>query len=81
MGPALWTVTLLGLMWLWILNRKRLTGFASIAMMLALAACVSCSGGSSPHSTQGTPAGTYAATVTGTSGSLNHSLSLTVVVR
>jgi len=80
-GLVLWTATPLGLMGLWIRNRKRLTRFALIAMMFALSLCVACSGGSSPPPTQGTPAGTYTATVTGTSGSLNHTTTLTVVVQ
>jgi uncharacterized membrane protein len=47
---------------------------------LTLASLLGC-GGSSSHTTPGTPSGTYTATITATSGSLNHNTTLTVVVQ
>jgi len=44
---------------------------------LGMAGC----GGGGSSSTPGTPAGTYTATVTATSGNLNHRTALTVVVQ
>jgi len=66
-------------------NRKRLPAFA-VAVVLALAFCLSCGGGSSyttppPHITPGTPSGTYAVTITATSGNLSHNLALQLIVQ
>jgi subtilisin family serine protease len=59
----------------------RLLGASAFLTMAAF--CVSCStgSGSGPPPTQGTPAGTYMITVTGTSGSLSHSASFQLVVK
>jgi len=66
--------------------RARLWLTAS-AVLLVGGFCVACGGGTStgtgpppPPPTQGTPAGTYAITVTGTSGSLSHSASYKLIV-
>ena len=57
---------------------------ASCVLTLAVF-CVSCSSGSGsgagPPPAEGTPAGTYSITVTGTSGSLSHSASFQLVVK
>ena len=76
---------LLGSVGLLLRNRKRLPAFA-VTGILALGFCVSCGGNSSyttppPHITPGTPSGTYAVTITATSGNLNHNLALQVIVQ
>jgi hypothetical protein len=76
---------LLGSVGLLLRNRKRLPTIAVPAMM-ALAFCVSCGGGSSyqtppPHTTPGTPSGTYTVTITATSGNLSRNLTLQVIVQ
>ncbi|HET6930546.1 MAG TPA: S8 family serine peptidase, partial [Candidatus Acidoferrum sp.] len=67
---------------------RRVKGFARLlgaSAVLTLAAfCVSCSTGTGsgpPPPTQGTPAGTYTITVSGTSGSLSHSASFQLAVK
>jgi hypothetical protein len=79
--PMTWMVMLLGSGWLLLRNRKRLQSLAGPLIVVAFASWVGC-GGSSPssHTTPGTPTGTYTATITATSGSLNHNMTLTVVV-
>ena len=81
--PLAWTALVLGSGWLFLRNRKRLPGLAAPLIVLAFATWVGCGGGasSSHHTTPGTPAGTYTATVTATSGSISHSMPLTVVVQ
>jgi hypothetical protein len=66
---------------LFINHRRRLPALAAPLIVLASIAMGGCGGGSSPQSTQGTPAGTYTATVTATSGSLNHTTTLTIIVQ
>jgi hypothetical protein len=78
--PVVWVVILLGSSSMLIRNRKRSPLLAAPVIVLALLTFVSC-GGSSSHTTLGTPAGTYNMTVGATSGSLSHSTSLTVVVQ
>jgi trimeric autotransporter adhesin len=80
--PLAWTLTLLASGWLFVRQRKRLPRLAAPVIVLALASLAGCGGGSSPaHTTPGTPPGTYAATITATSGNLSHSMPLTVVVQ
>jgi hypothetical protein len=66
-------------------NRKRSPAFA-VAVILALASCVSCGGGPSyttppPHIAPGTPSGAYSVTITATSGNLSQNLALQVIVQ
>jgi len=74
---------LLGSAWLFVRNRKRLPALAAPVVVLAFAFCVSCGGSGSPssHTTPGTPAATYTATITATSGDHSHTVPLTVVVQ
>jgi hypothetical protein len=73
---------MLGSGWLFLRNRKRLPSLVAPLIVLAFASLVGCGGsGSSSHTTVGTPSGTYRATVTATSGSLSHNMTLTVVVQ
>jgi hypothetical protein len=81
--PLTWSFILLGSIWLWVRNRKRLTALGAPIVVLALALLVSCggSGSSSTHTTPGTPSGTYAVTITATSGSISNNVALQVVVQ
>jgi hypothetical protein len=83
--PLAFTLMLLGSGWFWLRTRKRGPTLLSPVMVLALAAFVSCggngSGGGSHQTTPGTPAGTYAATITATAGSVSHTTALQVVVQ
>ena len=81
-APLLWTLALLGFGVL--LGRKqrarRVPAIATATFAMVLLA--GCGGGStSPQPGQGTPAGTYTAMVTATSGNVSHSAALTVVVQ
>ena len=79
--PAAWTLMFLGSGWLLLGKRKRLANLAAPLIVLALASCLGCGGSSSSHMTPGTPAGTYTATITATSGGLSHNMSVTVIVK
>jgi hypothetical protein len=81
--PLTWSFILLGSIWLWVRNRKRLTALGAPIVVLALALLVSCggSGSSSTHTTPGTPSGTYAVTITATSGSISNNVAPQVVVQ
>ena len=77
-----WTIVLLasGLLFAGYRRRKPALAIPMIAVaFLGMAACGG--GGSSTTTTPGTPAGTYTATVTAKSGSLNHTATLTVIVQ
>jgi hypothetical protein len=81
-----WMMLLLTLGFLLVRRRRNVVVAAIPAMVLAVASWVGCGGGggggsSSSHTTPGTPTGIYTATVTATSGSLNHKTALTVVVQ
>jgi hypothetical protein len=74
---------LVGFSWLALRSRKRAPVLFAPLLMLAMLSWVACggSGTSSSHNTQGTPAGTYTASVTATSGSLTHTTAFTVTVQ
>lgn len=78
-----WTLVMFGAGLAGMLSRRRLPAMAAPMIALAVASWVGCGGGggSSSHTTPGTPAGTYTATITATSGSLNHDMTLTVIVQ
>lgn len=81
-------ICLLAMAWMWIFSRT-LTRTQSWKLAAAVAVqlisfCVSCGGGSNvtppPPQTQGTPAGFYNITVTGTSGNVQHSEQVSLIV-
>jgi hypothetical protein len=77
-----WTLALFASYLLFIGKPRRRPVLSSSIIVLAFIAVAGCgSGGSSSHSTPGTPVGTYTATVKATSGSLSHSTILKVVVQ
>jgi hypothetical protein len=77
-----WSVLLFAAGVLGMLNRRRRPVLGASIIVLAFVSLVGCGGGnSSSHTTPGTPAGTYTATVTATSGSLNHNMTSTVIVQ
>jgi hypothetical protein len=83
--PLAGMLLLLGSAGLLLQNRKRSLAFA-VPVMLAVAFCVCCGGNSSyttppPHITPGTPSGTYAVTITATSGNLSNNLVLQIIVQ
>ena len=83
-APVAWTAILLGTLLPWKRKRPLLMAIAVIAF--AGVSVIGCGGGGSSSSshtttTPGTPAGTYTATITAVSGSLNHSTTMTVVVQ
>jgi hypothetical protein len=79
------TMTLVGFSCLALRNRKCAPILAVPLLMLATLTGAACGGSgsssSSSHNTQGTPPGTYTATVTATSGSLSHTMVLKVTVQ
>jgi hypothetical protein len=80
--PIQWTVVLLASGLLFAGYRRRKPALAIPMIAVALFGMAACGGGSSAGSTTpGTPSGTYTATVTAKSGSLNHTAELTVIVQ
>ena len=86
-GLPLASIPVAGLLgWLLTRKRRRIAMRAALLVMAALTPWAGCgSGGSSTppitKTTPGTPAGTYTATVTATSGSLSHTTALQVIVQ
>ncbi len=83
--PGTWPVTLLwtflGTTCVCLWSRKTRPAFAAV-LALALLFCPGCGGGSSSGTkpSAGTPAGTYTVTITATSGTISHTMSLQLVV-
>lgn len=83
-GFPLASIPAVGLLgWLLLRKRKRLPML--VVLLIAATFTIGCSGGGSstppPTTTPGTPAGTYTATVSATSGTLTHTTTLQVVVQ
>jgi len=79
-----WALLLLGggLLFVGLGRQRQRPVLAAATIVLGIAGWVSCGGGgSSPQTTPGTPAGTYTATITAKSGTLNHNTALTVIVQ
>lgn len=82
MMPIRWTIVLLASGLLFVGYRRRIPTLAIPMIAVLFFGMAACGGGStSPMTTPRTPAGTYTATVTAKSGSLNHSTALTVIVQ
>lgn len=81
-GPVGWTLAV-GTALLIFVGKRRRPVLSTAVMVLAFIAVGGCGGSSSSTSSggKGTPAGTYAVTVTATSGSLSHQAALTVIVQ
>ena len=65
-------------------SRRRWIGLLGLVLIASVITAVGCGGGgggSSQRKSQGTPAGTYAITVTGTSGSISHSATVSFTVQ
>lgn len=79
-APFAWTVVL-AMCWTVFMSDSRRRITSAMVVVLAVVLLVSCGGGtSSSHTTPGTPAGTYTATVTAKLGSDETSTTLTVIV-
>lgn len=59
-------------------SRRTIVGFAACLIVFCL---TSCGGNNASGTTQGTPAGSYSLTVSGTSGNLTRTVTLTLVVK
>jgi subtilase family serine protease len=62
-------------------SRRRWAVIFGFTVLIALAVGVACGGGGSGNQSHGTPAGTYAITVTGTSGSITHNATVSFTVQ
>lgn len=80
---AMWlTTSLVGLIGIVSIpdKRKRKIGFLLLLVVIGAIAMTSCGDGGPPPNPNGTPAGTHTITVTGTSGAVTHSTTITMVV-
>ncbi len=62
-------------------SRRRWAAIFGFTVFIALAVGVACGGGGGGSQGHGTPAGTYAITVTGTSGSITHNATVSFTVQ
>jgi hypothetical protein len=70
-----------GVAWHFIRNHNLRPVLATLLLVICLVGLASCAEVvNSSHTTPGTPAGTYTATVTATSGALSHTATMTIVV-
>jgi uncharacterized membrane protein YhhN len=82
LAAPLWVMLVLGSGLFLSLIRRRRNTLAVPIVTMAVLVCVGCgSSSSSSHKTPGTPAGTYAATVTASSGSAHSNMALQVIVQ
>jgi hypothetical protein len=66
-------------------SQNKMSSWPGLLAVLLVMVCISCGGGGSsgpppPPPPTGTPAGTYTVTLVGTSGSISHSATVTLVV-
>ena len=79
--PAIGWVLVLGSSSLLFVRKRRRPSLSAALIVLAFMLMGGCGGSTYSTGSKGTPAGTYAATVTATSGSLSHTAALTVIVQ
>jgi len=82
LGPLGWTVVAAAFSFLFFVNRRRLVRtLPAFVLVAAMAGCGSSSSTSTGGGAKGTPAATYSASVTATSGSVSQQTTLKVVVQ